>query len=157
PTPERLLEVLYFVVAGRAPTPAERARCFPEAHVDVLVPEDLRTVTAGTTRVRVTRVGDFDPRHRHRGRPLFDVYDPEALEALYRALEIRVSSLANQYALTRSGHLSLHFLRGHALLATVTYGHAGWVRWDRWRWWAYLRDRVALPAWLTRRGWTPPF
>src|SRR4051812_31660295 len=116
----------------------------------------LATAITTATSVRVTRVGELDPRHRGRTRPLVVTSDVAALDRLRRCLVVDEGSFAEELALMTPGVLDLNFLAGHALLATVSYIHPGIVRWRGWSSDARLVDSAELIAWLVEHGWRAP-
>ena len=108
------------------------------------------------TSVRVTRVGQFDPKHRKKSKPLFIESDPEALESLRGCFAIFEESLLRQAALMTPGDLDLNFLAGHDLITKVTYIFPDFLRWRPWGFDAKLVDGTKLTAWLVERGWKEP-
>lgn len=81
----------------------------------------------------MTRVGEFDPRHRRREKPIIIESDAGALEELRHCLAIDERSLEEQAAFMTPGLVDLNFLAGRQLLATVV-----------------------LLYWLVERGWDEP-
>lgn len=78
------------------------------------MPKDLDAVLREATSVRVSRVGEFDPRNRKKSKPLFIESDPQALMRLRSCFAIHEESLLEQHALMCSGNLDLNFLSGHS-------------------------------------------
>lgn len=116
----------------------------------------LINVIMDATSVRVTRVGEFDPRHRSRAKPLFVTRDPAPLARLRHYLEIDDDSFARRLFLMTPGVLDMNFLAGHELRATVSYIHSGLIRWRGWPSDALLVHPAELIAWLAEHGWQAP-
>ena len=74
------------------------------------------------------------------------------MKALGEALAINEASLAEQLALMTPGFLSLHFIRGHELLASVDCVTRSIVRWSGWPFEARLQRPAGLAAWLAQQG-----
>ncbi len=104
--------------------------------------------------MRVTRVGEFDPRRRTK--PLFVVSDSAALEHLRRYLAVDDQSFSEEVALMTPGVLDLNFVIGHELLATVSYLYPDFIRWRGWTSDVRLVNPAELLAWLASHGWRAP-
>ncbi len=116
----------------------------------------LTTAITNATSVRVTHVGELDPRHRGRTKPLFVATDSAALEHLRRCIEVDDRSFAEGSVLMTPGVLDLNFVVGRELLATVSYIHPDFIRWRGWSSDARLVHPGELIAWLVSHGWKAP-
>jgi hypothetical protein len=113
---------------------------------------DVLAVAREATSVRATRPGSFNPLRRSDSRPLFVVTDLESLHRLIECLSIDHDSFAEMFALMTPGDLEFHFMRGHELLASITYIHPGLVRWSGWPYDALLQSSTGIVEWLTAHG-----
>lgn len=123
-------------------------------HAGVVSAADLDQLFASVTSARVVAGATFDERHRSHQTTLAVESSSEALAALRLALSIDADSLLEAHAFMTPGEPTIAlFGNGHALLATVTYLHPGYLRWRARGADARLADPEALPRWLASRGW----
>lgn len=116
----------------------------------------LISTIAAATSVRMTRVGEFDPRHRSRTKLLVFTSDLAAMSRLERCLEVDDEFFTAKVALMTPGILDMNFMSGHELLATVRYIYPNLIRWRGWPSDARLVNSADLIAWLVDHGWEPP-
>ena len=106
--------------------------------------------------MRATLVGDFDPARRSESKTLFIIHDRVKLAELGTHLRVDEGMLEQQISLMTQGDLQLNFLSGHALLTSVSYIFADFLRWKQGGPDARLVNPLALVRSLVDAGWESP-
>lgn len=119
--------------------------------------DDFNTIVRRANSVRVTRVAQFDPRHRNSTPPIAVVSDESGLESLRSSLAVDAESLSRQTALMTPGDVDLNFMRDRDLVVTVTFIYPNLIRCPcQWEFDVQLRSGPQLVDWLSDHGWRAP-